>query len=527
MPQEETPNAGRLTGPALFVVACAACLVFAGGIISRPVEDLVGFVSDDAFYYFQTARNLAATGRPAFDGIHATNGYHPAWMAVCTLLAAVFDDRETLLRAALWTSFLLHLASAWMLVRLCGRFVSKFWAWVLGAAWAVNPLPVTLAMQGVEAPLALLALVWVLDVVVGRYVRDEAPATRDHMRLGVALGCLFLARTDGAIAAVVTLAAVAFLLRRGPWVRALLVAGGTFAAFVVAWIAWSLATVGAVQQDSAAVKMLWASAGTGGEAQVTRAAAAWTFVGGRWLGLPASLLTSWPGVAGPVTAAAFLAFVTFSASRAARRREARGLVVLTSVLAATTALLGIAYGALLTDQMVWYFGPPGLAIFLLATLWAAHHLARIESLKRPAARVACGAALVVGALFVLSRWRERMPFEYPWQRDVLASQREFDAIVAPDARIGCFNAGIPAYFGDHTVVNLDGLVNHDLVDIYRRGEFDRWLADAQIAFIADEPLALGRAEKLTKRPLPLTPVSSAPLRGWLSPTRFLWKVEAR
>ena len=524
MPQDDTPAAGRWTGPALFAVACAACLAFAGGIIGRPAEDLVGFVSDDAFYYLETARHLAATGRPAFDGIHATNGYHPAWMAVCTLLAAACDDRETLLRAALWTSFLLHLASAGFLVRLCGRFVSRTWAWVLGAVWAVNPLPVTLAMQGVEAPLAMLALVWVLDVLVGRYVRDEPPATRDHVRLGVALGCLFLARTDGAIAALVTLAAVAFLLRRGPWLRALLVAGGTFASFVAAWAAWSLATVGAVQQDSAAMKMLWASAGA---REVSRAAAAWSFVAGRWLGLPASLLTSSPGITGPLTTLLFLGFVAWSTVRAARRGEARALVLLTMWLAVTTTILGVAYGALLTDQMVWYMGPPGLAIFLTAMLWSAHHFARDEKLRRPVLHVAGAAALVVGALFVLSRYRERMPFEYPWQRDVLASQRQFDAIVAPDARIGCFNAGIPAYFGEHTVVNLDGLVNHDLVDVYRRGDLDRWLADERIAFIADEPLALGRAEKLTKRPIPLTPVSSAPLRGWMSPTRFLWRVESR
>ena len=520
MPDETTQNAGRVTGPALFLVACAACLVFAAGIIRRPVDDLVGFVSDDAFYYLQIARNLAAGAGPTFDGIHVTNGYHPGWMAIVTLLASVTDDRETLLRAVLWTSFLLHLASAALLVRLCGRFVPRFWAWTLGAVWVVNPLPVTLAMQGVEAPLAMLALVWVLDVLVRRYVRDEAPATRDHVRLGVALGCLFLARTDGSIAALVTLATVAVLLRRGPWLRAILVAGGTFAAFVAAWVAWSLATVGAIQQDSAAIKMLWASHGN---------VDAWRFVGGMWLGRPGSLLTSWPGLMSPVTAIAFLAFVAYSVVCAARRREARGLVVLSLWLAATIAILGFAYGALLTDQMVWYSGPPGLAIFLTATLWAAHHLGHVNALRAPALNVAGGAALVVGAMALLSHYGRLspMPFEYTWQRDVLASQRAFDAIVRQDARIGCFNAGIPAYFGERTVVNLDGLVNHDLVDVYKRGEFDRWLADAQIAFIADEPRALGRAEKLTRRPIPLTPVSSAPLRGWEPPTRFLWRVESR
>src|SRR5262245_19842407 len=34
----DPPAALRWTGPALFAVACAACLVFAGGIIGRPVD---------------------------------------------------------------------------------------------------------------------------------------------------------------------------------------------------------------------------------------------------------------------------------------------------------------------------------------------------------------------------------------------------------------------------------------------------------------------------------------------------------
>jgi len=123
--------------------------------------------------------------------------------------------------------------------------------------------------------------------------------------------------------------------------------------------------------------------------------------------------------------------------------------------------------------------------------------------------------------------KRRMPFEYPWQRDVLASQRAFDAQVPPNARIGCFNAGIPAYFGAHTVVNLDGLVNHDLVEVYRRRELDRWLAGEKIEFVADEPMALGRAQKLTKNPIRLTTVTTSPLHGWATPTRFLWRVEAR
>jgi hypothetical protein len=64
------------------------------------LERLVLVVPDDAFYYLQIARNLVATGRSTANGLSATNGYHPLWLAVMTAFAAVVPDRELLLRAA-------------------------------------------------------------------------------------------------------------------------------------------------------------------------------------------------------------------------------------------------------------------------------------------------------------------------------------------------------------------------------------------------------------------------------------------
>jgi hypothetical protein len=530
---------GSVAGPALFAVAAAVCVFFAYGLIARPVDDLVGFVSDDAFYYLQTARNLAATGRPTFDGSHATNGFHPGWMAVTTLLAKVFDDRETLLRAALWTSFAIHLATAGLLVRVCGRFVSATWAWVLGALWAVNPLPITLAMQGVEAPLHLFALTLTAYTFTGLVTqRPWTPGLPDvdqrHLvRFGAALGFLFWARTDAVLVVAVTLPYIAVMAGRGAALRVVGIVGGVFALCTLPWFAWSWLTVGSLVQDSGAVKMLWADAAHAAIAE--RAEAACRFVAGRWTGLPTSLLTASPQIAGWIAAAALAGLVAFTIVRGRIRREPRGLATTVIWLLASATFVGLVYGAYFADQMLWYFGLPGLALFLVGTLCTADSLRRISVLQRPALHAAAGAAAVVGAIVLFGQYSEpmrnpggkrRMPFEYPWQRDVLTSQRAFDVQVPPNARIGCFNAGIPAYFGAHTVVNLDGLVNHD-VDVYRRGELARWLAEERIEFIADEPKALGRAQSLTKEPIRLTVVTTSPLHGWLTPTRFLWRVEAR
>lgn len=40
--------------------------------------------SDDAFYYFQIARNIATGHNVTFDGETLTNGFHPLWMALLT-----------------------------------------------------------------------------------------------------------------------------------------------------------------------------------------------------------------------------------------------------------------------------------------------------------------------------------------------------------------------------------------------------------------------------------------------------------
>ena len=62
--------------------------------------DLINLISnthDDAFYYFQIARNLAEGKFSTFDGgITRTNGYHPLWLFLITPFYWVFDKEAAL-----------------------------------------------------------------------------------------------------------------------------------------------------------------------------------------------------------------------------------------------------------------------------------------------------------------------------------------------------------------------------------------------------------------------------------------------
>src|SRR3990172_12591562 len=57
--------------------------------LSNPNTILDWYSSDDGFYYFQVAKNLAAGRGFTFDGLNLTNGFHPLWLFVITPLFAL------------------------------------------------------------------------------------------------------------------------------------------------------------------------------------------------------------------------------------------------------------------------------------------------------------------------------------------------------------------------------------------------------------------------------------------------------
>ena len=58
-------------GIAIFVLSFYAVGYFPNGIFE-----------DDAYFYFQIAKNILDFNYSTFDGISTTNGYHPLWMAI-------------------------------------------------------------------------------------------------------------------------------------------------------------------------------------------------------------------------------------------------------------------------------------------------------------------------------------------------------------------------------------------------------------------------------------------------------------
>ena len=486
--------------------------------LTRPLDWLLMVVPDDAFYYLGIARNLARSGLSSFDGVHLTNGYHPGWMAIAALTAACFREPLVQLRALLASAFLFHVAASVIIVLAARRFTSETRAWVAGALWLLSVLPFRLALQGMEGSFYIfaLALAWLL--YMSRFFRKERPAHPDLAVFGLALALCVWGRTEAMLLAMLVIPIVSLSLRRTGWLRPLLVMSLAFAAGIAPWVAYSRVATGSWLQQSGAMKLLWAA-----EAPPGLALRLWhgvQYLLGTWVSLPVlgGLDGDAHGWRGAVNIVALLTL--FALMLAGLRRESsRDLARIGLVMLAMTLLTGAYYAFLSSDRQFWYKAQPGLILHLLLFFTGAEVLSHRPSFPKPGVVAIVLGLFAVALLAVVGSLRT-----YPWQKEVYHSQQQFERLVPEGARIGCFNAGIPGFFSSRQVINLDGLVNNSITGYYRRRSVERYLAEEQIHWIADENVAWSRAERFMGKPPAREVVATVPLTGADHTDRSLWRV---
>jgi len=201
----------------LFLVPCALDLA-----LSDPSRAF-GWVAPDTFYYLVYAQQTLGSGIISYDGVHWSNGFHPLWMALLTLLQSMRSSRGTYIDLywvlalsalcqvgafILWSRVLRRRdgsLSSWFLALPVGfyaAFVCPFWLrlsapelarqdpWsgpepVYGSSWAFT--------NGLESSLALLLLA---SVASGFCTFDLRTSRRQALALGALIGALMLARLD-------------------------------------------------------------------------------------------------------------------------------------------------------------------------------------------------------------------------------------------------------------------------------------------------------------------------------------------
>ena len=171
--------------------------------------DLLRHVSiDDAFYYFEIARNLADGKFSTFDGgITRTNSYHPLWLLMITPFYWVFDPKTALFGI-----------KAFEIMLVAGGV-----ALVVAAAWQ-SRLPWILLLPALPLLYQEPSMLWGLEAAAALFM------------LGLLFLALCLYARSPARWSSWLLAAVAFSL---PWVRVEFVAISLAATAALALIEWS------------------------------------------------------------------------------------------------------------------------------------------------------------------------------------------------------------------------------------------------------------------------------------------------
>lgn len=163
--------------------------------------------ADDAFYYLAIADHSPDTGLYTFDGIHPTNGFHPLWQYLLTLVVHVFDLRqEAQIRFAFLTSIaFVAIGSAFFSIAVLRsvRNVSlALLAAVPGYYWWIAPSPSPDVgaqwsfVNGMESPLSILLFGILAWMLANRCVLFGNLPLRNVARVSLVISVLTLSRLD-------------------------------------------------------------------------------------------------------------------------------------------------------------------------------------------------------------------------------------------------------------------------------------------------------------------------------------------
>lgn len=480
------------------VTVCALWSVAAAVIITSARADAI--VADDAYYYFELARNAAAGKGFTFDELAPTNGFHPLWAWLLVPVFWLFSASYWVpIHVALALSCACMVATALILFRLFARHRSPRAGEIAAYAWLLNPFSIALVFRGMEGPLnalVLIASMTMLDAVRGRgrYAIAEVAA------LGATVGLALLARSEN----ILWLAAVGLVLvwdipKLGGLRPTLARAAGFVGALLLVtspWWIWNLVTFGSIVQTSGEAKQMFqlhgrlpsvAPQGIDGPGDI------WTALRGAVRNLFLVAESNFRYAAGEEFSAPRLAtwLARITAAYAAaivagalllRRRpapEAAGLRALRRNIGAAVVLFFVAHFLVYTFRIgsyySWYFLPP----VLVACLGLGLSLGFVSSLGRGWSRALAVAhvALLVAVSYTFTRGHF-MPL--PASRE--AAYVEVGRSVPPGTRIGLWNAGEVGYFFSHhfpevPVINLDGVVNNEVTRLARAGRYEEYVLE--------------------------------------------------
>ena len=452
-------------------------------LVFRPIDVLiVNTLPDDAFYYFEVARNIALGAGSTFDGLNPTNGYHPLWMVVLIGIFSLVGDRGPIY-AALFLQIALNAATALLVSRILTRFTESRNLRALGLfIWLFNPFLLYETVNGLETSLSL----FLFSLFFLLALRLEEGKSSNHLLLGSVAGLMILARLDLALYLAAYLLWVFVRRRSVDGFRRVFAMGIAASLFVFPWFLWNQVNFGTPMTSSSIAATL-----VNHQLIVQDHGMSWFQTGKAVVyntqyeldklfertGMYA-IACAFFGVAAALGVLGFMQIP----SRIA-------LLTVTQVLAVGFAALFFGNAGLRWTARSWYFVSFNLFLAILSVSALDVLFARMYETRwkwAAGAALACAVVFSFGVDWSKNQRRGSMPQHSMmynatlWMNDNLPK----------GSVIGVFNAGIQGYFSAHTLINLDGTVNNNALEALHRRELWTYVKSSHIQYVSDFPLYL-------------------------------------
>lgn len=473
-------NSLKQDWPSIMVILVAASLQLI--LISNPSRFLVGnILPDDAFYYFEIARNIAAGAGSTFDGATPTNGYHPLWMVLVSTIFSIFPVEYVgdiaPIKIALYVSVALNIIGALAILKILGRVTDRKFirAFALGL-WSLNPFVIYETVNGLETSVAYMFFALFALAVVRAY---EVDTVFRRFSASVTAGFMILSRLDLAIFFAVYL--LVELYRKGLRVglQRTIPMGLIGTSVCLPWFIWNYQNF----------EMLLTSASNGasyinhtlvvidnGEGVLVKIKAA------------VYMLVYHAQIVIERLGAAWVYFFTAGAAttlwikKAGTEKINSSLVYMAFIFVVGFLILFLINAGIRFTGRAWYF--ISLNIILVPFVAAIYHFLIIE--KKQYSLLISIALLVIGTFGV--SWHYKLKNQYDNQFAMYDMAMWSNENLNSDARIGVFNAGVQGYFSKNAVVNLDGLVNNDAHNAIVEGTLWGYIVKSDLAYISDFPI---------------------------------------
>ncbi len=478
---------------ALFILFIGGTLAYGAGFAWYMLArfDLINLIrdvsTDDSFYYFQIAYNLAEGRFSTFDdGITRTNGYHPLWLLLITPFYWVFDKETALFGIKAFEIMLV--AGSVALVAMATRLARL--PWIL--LFALLPLlyQYHTLFRGMEAAAALfmLGMLFFALVLFARYpmrwkwllaaVTFALPWVRlEYVAISLAATaalCLIeWSWREATLPSLVEGEAGLGAPERGLAHSALAMNAvapllGAVAGILV-YFAYNGLVFGGVMPVSGATKQMWSQ-------RLWEQEGGYSFVQNfrDVLQIPAfdyELLVA-------LEVCVYVVLVWWFARRSRGRTDRLLLAFLVGVFGLAVGHLAKFAQTVLTvhpnwGSDAWYFVPAYLLKTLIVPVRcyvAIHFIRRFLDLRSPsAANILSVGIVVVGITFLFTKADFTGPFQFvdrvaestrlKMKITFYMGVQVMNRVLPGDSVVGSRDAGVIGYFSRYPVVNLDGLAN--------------------------------------------------------------------